>query len=117
MTVPQWLDEYGSSHQNPINKAIHWVCVPIITVTLVALLSLVPLPWESAGINLAHLFLIAALVFYLRLSVSLGLGMFIVSLLTLAAVHALSLLPFELWITSVVLPTTHTGAAQRYSHR
>ena len=24
------LDEYGESHQNPANKAIHWLAVPVI---------------------------------------------------------------------------------------
>ena len=24
------LDQYGETHQNPVNKAIHWVCVPLI---------------------------------------------------------------------------------------
>ena len=24
------LNQYGETHQNPVNKAIHWVCVPLI---------------------------------------------------------------------------------------
>ncbi|HEV2213402.1 MAG TPA: Mpo1-like protein, partial [Gammaproteobacteria bacterium] len=29
-TIQSWLDEYGESHRNPVNKKIHWVCVPLI---------------------------------------------------------------------------------------
>lgn len=29
-TLTTWLNEYGVSHQNPLNKKIHIVCVPII---------------------------------------------------------------------------------------
>ena len=39
--IHDWLNAYGESHQNPTNKAIHWVCVPAITFTLLGLLSLV----------------------------------------------------------------------------
>ncbi|MGB5587430.1 MAG: Mpo1-like protein, partial [Gammaproteobacteria bacterium] len=31
--VQQWLDEYGESHQNPTNKIIHWICVPVIALS------------------------------------------------------------------------------------
>ena len=27
-TVTDWLGEYGSSHANPTNKLLHWLCVP-----------------------------------------------------------------------------------------
>ncbi|MDG1781904.1 MAG: DUF962 domain-containing protein, partial [Flavobacteriales bacterium] len=30
--MKQWLDAYGKSHQNPTNKAFHWICVPVIFV-------------------------------------------------------------------------------------
>ena len=38
------LDEYGESHQNPANKAIHWLAVPVIVWTVVALLWSIPFP-------------------------------------------------------------------------
>ena len=28
------LAEYGDSHQNHTNKAVHWICVPIIVWTV-----------------------------------------------------------------------------------
>ena len=36
-SVYNWLDEYGESHQNPLNKKIHWVCVPAIMFSVMGL--------------------------------------------------------------------------------
>ncbi len=41
-TVEQWLDEYGESHRNAINKTLHWICVPSSCVSLIGLLWSVP---------------------------------------------------------------------------
>ena len=27
-SADQWFAEYGESHRNPTNKAIHWIAVP-----------------------------------------------------------------------------------------
>lgn len=37
-TFDQWMTEYSVSHQNPTNKTIHNICVPVIFFTVVALL-------------------------------------------------------------------------------
>ena len=47
-TVDQWLEEYGESHRNPANKLLHWICVPIIVVSLVGLLWYLPVPQRCA---------------------------------------------------------------------
>lgn len=36
------FQEYGNSHQNQINKAIHWVCVPLIFWSIIGFISLIP---------------------------------------------------------------------------
>ena len=36
--LEQWLEAYGESHQNPTNKLIHNICVPVIFFVVVALL-------------------------------------------------------------------------------
>jgi hypothetical protein len=36
------LSEYGESHQNPTNKFIHWICVPLIFLSIVGLLASIP---------------------------------------------------------------------------
>ncbi len=82
-TVGQWFFEYGQSHQNPSNKLIHWICVPTIFFSVVALLYQVKITYLFAlefitGIhlvfNLAHLALIASSIFYIRLSWKLAIG-------------------------------------------
>ena len=66
---------------SPTNKAIHWVCVPVITFTLLGLLSLVNYSFiinnGNYNINLASVLIIIAILFYLRLSISLSIGMII----------------------------------------
>ena len=80
-TADEWFDAYGHSHQNALNKAIHWICVPLITLTLVALLWTLPtgpladmVPW----FNWAMVLIAIALVFYVRMSISIAIGMSLV---------------------------------------
>ena len=76
-TLKQFLDTYAESHQNPLNQVIHIVCVPAIFFATLGLMWLVPigrfLPFVSAGtapyVNLATVFGVATIPFYLRLSV------------------------------------------------
>ena len=102
------LDEYGESHRNPLNKAIHWVCVPVIVWTVVALIWSIPFPWRMGqGIvpfNWAVLALVAVQVYYFRLSRRLGLGLMLYNLAMLwltAVVEAYS--PWPLWQVAVVV--------------
>ena len=48
-TINQWLVEYGESHQNPTNKTVHWVCVPLIFFSIIGLLYSIKLPFFSLG--------------------------------------------------------------------
>lgn len=82
-TAAQWFIEYGESHQNPINKAIHSVCVPVITLTTIGLFwslpsspltALVPAAW-ALWANWGTVLVFFAVLFYLRLSWILGFGM------------------------------------------
>lgn len=41
-TLDQWFAEYAVSHQNPTNKAIHYICVPAIFFSIVGLLMSIP---------------------------------------------------------------------------
>ena len=36
-TIDEWFARYGESHRNPVNKALHWVCVPAITWSVIAI--------------------------------------------------------------------------------
>jgi uncharacterized membrane protein YGL010W len=62
------LERYGEFHRNPANKAIHWVCVPLIVWSVLAALWTVSPLAVYAAIGVMT-------VFYLRLSLPLALGM------------------------------------------
>ena len=81
--VDDWLREYSRFHQNHTNKLIHWVCVPLIMFSLLALLWIIPLPAaiteRSEWLNPATLLFVIALLFYARLSIPLMLGMLLIA--------------------------------------
>jgi len=92
-TVEALFDRYGSYHRHPLNKAIHWVCVPLIVWSLLGLLwSLSPLAaWIAVG---------AATLFYVWLSLPLAVGMALVSA---AMVYAVSWLGDRALVMSVAI--------------
>ena len=112
-TAQEWFDAYGVSHQNPVNKAIHWVCVPVIVFSTIGLFWAIPhdfLPGVGmAGalepyINLGTVLVLGSLIFYFRLGLTIGLGMFAWSALALwgnALVEANA--PYPLWQVSAVV--------------
>ena len=72
-SIHDWLDEYGESHQNPINKMIHWICVPLIMLSLMGLLWTIPTPLNltlisGVPLNWTFLFIVFCIIFYSRLS-------------------------------------------------
>ena len=97
--IHQWISDYGVSHQNPMNKKIHWICVPLIMFTLLGLLSLV----KIYNINLTHLIIIFALFFYLRLSISISVGMFIISAIQLGIIFYMETLLLDLHLLYIYL--------------
>jgi len=94
--IHQWLDAYGESHQNKTNKRIHWICVPLIMLSLLGILSLVkfsiPLNDNIFCITIAHVLIFLAILFYLRLSTSITIGMFIISFICLFFIYRIELL-------------------------
>lgn len=95
----QWFEEYGVSHQNKTNKVIHFICVPIIVASLIGLISLIPSESLKSLFPSAYqpyigwhtVFVLLALLFYLRLSFKLALGMLIFSGLVLYAIKWMNL--------------------------
>jgi uncharacterized membrane protein YGL010W len=107
-TLPALLDEYGESHQNPTNKMVHWVCVPLIMFSLLGLLWSVPMPEAvqqlSSWLNLATIVMVLAVVYYLRLSVPLALGMVLISLLMAVGLRQLDEhAPLPLWALCLII--------------
>ena len=71
-SLDTWLSEYGESHRNPVNKALHWVCVPLIVFSLLGMLRAVPV--GNVWFNPATVVTFLALLYYLTLSVRLTVG-------------------------------------------
>ncbi len=85
--IDQWFDEYGESHRNPINKLTHWICVPLITFSVLGMLWAIH-PW------VAMLVVGASLLFYAMLSWQIAAAMLVVSLVMLLI---LSLMTYVFW--------------------
>jgi len=112
-SIHEWLSEYGESHQNPTNKAIHWVCVPLILISLFGLLAS-PRIWFPIDynfilfevdfkINWTIILIFIATLFYLSLSFSLTIGMLLISIAALFINHNLAQLPIDLWKISLII--------------
>lgn len=94
-SIHTWLEEYGESHQNKINKLIHWICVPLIFWSIIALLSLIPnniLQFSSNEIinGFSHwgtIVILLGLLFYLRLSFKIFIGMLLFSFAVLIDIY------------------------------
>ena len=88
-TVQNWLDDYGESHQNPLNKKIHWICVPAIMFSVLGLWWSIPhgyMPFilDNLQLNWAIIITILILIYYVRLSLIMAVGMFIIGFTLLA---------------------------------
>jgi len=80
--VERWLGNYSEDHRNPTNILIHWICVPLILWTVIALLWTVPVPESIGRAGLwAGVAMFSAMMFYLRLSRTLAFGMLAVFVL------------------------------------
>tara|TARA_B100001123_G_scaffold333986_1_gene377079 strand:- start:491 stop:976 length:486 start_codon:yes stop_codon:yes gene_type:complete len=111
--IKLWIDEYGESHQNPTNKLIHWICVPLIMLSLLALLSKIPFPYneiqlfsfgtETIFINWTTLFLFFCVIFYLRLSLTLSIGMLIIAVGMLFSIGWIRYYDPEIWRLSLTI--------------
>ena len=78
------FDRYGESHQNPTNQAIHSVAVPLIYFSVLGLFWLIPLPLSLPGwVNFSSLAMAVTVLFYLNKSLSLALGLLLLSVLSI----------------------------------
>jgi uncharacterized membrane protein YGL010W len=106
-TIDQWLDEYNESHQNRVNKILHWICVPLIMLSLLGLLWSISIPLGihslTISLNWAIVLVIFSLIFYFLISPPLTFGMLMVSIAMLWALQILSGLSTPLWLVSVVI--------------
>ena len=84
------LNKYGESHMNLTNKMIHWVCVPAIMFSLLALIFAIPFfvdrTWYT---NWAMVLLVLAWIYYARLSLILFFGFIVIGCLMLWGIEGL----------------------------
>lgn len=91
-TIEKWLDLYGESHQNTTNKLIHWICVPLILFSIVALLYSIPVAGtRTLWVNWATILLGFTLIYYLRMSFSLFLGFAFVAVAMVSISHNMAM--------------------------
>ena len=84
---------YGEFHRNPANKAIHWICVPLIVWSLLGML------WSISPI-LACVAVAVSMAFYTWLSLPLAVGMLGVIALM---IYPLTLLGTRALVVSIVV--------------
>ncbi|ARV10114.1 hypothetical protein BTO05_10880 [Winogradskyella sp. PC-19] len=90
------LSEYGESHQTTFNKRVHYICVPAIFLSLIGLLACIPTggflvdqtpTWIEPYLHFGTVVIILGLLYYLRLSFTLFIGMLLFSALVLYIIH------------------------------
>ena len=103
----QWLERYGESHNHRINKLFHWVCVPLIVISLIGLLWSIPIPSAfretSPALNWGTIFLMATVVYYFIMSISLAFGILPFVAMVVAAVIWLDTFSVPLPIVSALI--------------
>jgi len=112
-TIDEWISEYGESHKNSINKMIHWICVPLIMLSLLALIEIIPFPLytivlftikdQGIYLNWTTLFLLFAVIFYVRLSLSIAIGMLLVAILMLYSITWIKIYDPSVWKLSLTI--------------
>lgn len=121
--IEQLLAEYGESHQNETNKAIHWVCVPLIFLSVLGLLASIPsgplasLLGQSPYANWAGVALVLVLVYYVSLSVPLAVGMMLFGALCIFILQKLDAAQVApLWLLSIAIFVV-AWIGQFYGHK
>ena len=93
-SINDLLNEYGESHQNPVNKIIHWVCVPFIVYSLLGLIWLIPFPkifnTLPVLINWAVLLVALSMIYYVLVSKKLAMGILLIFLIMLFSIYGLT---------------------------
>jgi uncharacterized membrane protein YGL010W len=115
--------EYGESHQNETNKAIHWVCVPLIFFSIVGLISSIAadplqnLMQGSAFANWATVLLVFVVLYYTLLSIPMAIGMMLFGIFCLFLANLIvrsNIAP--LWLVSLII-FVFAWIGQFYGHK
>lgn len=103
--IDTWFAEFGDRHANARNPGIFWMSSLALLIGFVGLLWSLPVPEEfvriSPLLNFGTAFLMAALVYYFVLSITLGIGM---------APFMLGIAAIELWIAGQPIAHAYTSS-------
>lgn len=115
--------EYGESHQHSTNKAIHWICVPLIFFSIVGLIASIPaaplqgLMDGSPYANWATLLMVLVIVYYVSLSIPLSIGMMLFGALCLFLVNLIVKINIApLWLICLIIFVV-AWIGQFYGHK
>jgi len=82
--IDRWFAAYSADHQDARNQFLHVICVPAIVWSVMALLYAIPVGATVPTGSVAWLAAIVTMIFWLRLSVALGLGAAVCMMASLA---------------------------------
>ena len=101
-----WLEHFGKNHSDVTFPFLYWLAVPLLVLGTVGLLWSLPVPGEfvdiSPVLNWGTTFLMAAVVYYFIISLSLAIGML---------PFVFGVIAFEIWIEKSGLPLRQVSAA------
>lgn len=100
------LEEYGESHRDHTNKAIHWLCVPAIFWCVTALLWSIPQPSFMGAIgwlNWMTVAFVGAVIYYFILSPPLAIGFVVVGLVCILIINLVVAAGLSLWQVAIAL--------------
>ncbi|MBU2938547.1 DUF962 domain-containing protein [Lacinutrix sp. C3R15] len=111
--IDSLLTEYAESHQTKLNIAIHYICVPLIFFSLIGLLASISMPEIITNTvpmsvlpyaHLGTLVILLGLIYYLRLSLILFIGMLLFSVIVLFGIHQIAQLNVApLWLIMTII--------------
>lgn len=109
--IDELLSEYGESHQNEINKTIHWICVPLIFFSIIGLIASIPsgvvqkfMGPGNPYANWATIIFALVLIYYVTLSIWLSVGMLLFGLACLFMANFIKDLGIApLWLISIII--------------
>jgi hypothetical protein len=105
LETDKWLTDYGENHRDIANAAMYWLAVPLLVVGTVGLLWSLPVPDAffniSPFLNWGTAFLMAAVIYYFIISMSLAIGMlpFMFGIAALVSWLSMSAYPL-IWVSA-----------------
>ena len=118
--VNDWFGGYSADHQNATNRLIHWICVPAIFFSITGLLYCIKLPvfiTPSLQLNVAMIVLLFTTIYYLSLSIKIGIGMLLFTVICLALCYVVEKYgPLSLWLFCIIIFVV-AWIGQFYGHK